>query len=227
MSQTGKTDRSFGSKALHIVMVEDQALCREAISAMLSAAPEISVTLGSTAVDELKQTINDEKPNLLLIDIGLGEVNGLDLLAHLQRQNIDTPAVVLTMSESDGDLAKALRSGVRGYLVKDMPPKEVIQGLRSAADGNFVIAPKMATRMADLWQTQSLNNHQVGVEKQLTDREKEVLRLVAQGKTNKIIARELDISHNTVKLHVKHIMSKLSINSRVELALYAFENKPI
>jgi two-component system nitrate/nitrite response regulator NarL len=85
----------------------------------------------------------------------------------------------------------------------------------------------MASRMADLWQTQSLNNHQVGAEKQLTDRETEVLRLVAQGKTNKIIARELDISHNTVKLHVKHIMSKLSINSRVELALYAFENKSI
>jgi two-component system nitrate/nitrite response regulator NarL len=227
MPPTDTADLSLGTTALHIVMVEDQALCREAISAMLSAAPEITVTLGSTAVDELKQTINDEKPSLLLIDIGLGAVNGLDLLAQLQRQNIDTPVVVLTMSESDGDLAKALRSGVRGYLVKDMPPKEVIQGLRSAADGNFVIAPKMASRMADLWQTQSLNNHQVGAEKQLTDREKEVLRLVAQGKTNKIIARELDISHNTVKLHVKHIMSKLSINSRVELALYAYENKSI
>jgi two-component system nitrate/nitrite response regulator NarL len=215
------------NKPFKVVMVEDQALCREAISAMLRAAPDISVTLATEEIDALTNTIDAESPDLLLIDIGLADTNGLELLAKLRKRDINVPAVILTMSENDADLARALRGGVRGYLVKDMAPNEVIQSLRSANEGHFVLAPKMASKMANLWKDQALGPEPATEEKQLTDREKEVLRLVAQGKTNKIIARELDISHNTVKLHVKHIMSKLSINSRVELALYAFENKSI
>ena len=135
----------------------------------------------------------------------------------------DSPTIILTMSDSETDLANALRAEVRGYLLKDMDPDAVINSIRRAALGELVIAPAMSSKLAHLLQPPAqpaLRDGQI----KLTDREREILHHLACGKSNKAIARDLDISHDTVKLHVRHILSKLAVTSRVEAAVFAIEH---
>jgi two-component system nitrate/nitrite response regulator NarL len=129
--------------------------------------------------------------------------------------------VILTMCDSHEDLANAMRAGVRGYLLKDMDPDDVVDSIRRAVRGELVVAPAMATKLTHLLGAQG------GKEggRALTEREVEILGYIAQGMSNKSIAKELNISHDTVKLHVRHILAKLNLSSRVEAAVYAVGRK--
>jgi two-component system nitrate/nitrite response regulator NarL len=133
--------------------------------------------------------------------------------------------VILTMSDSETDLAAALRAGVRGYLLKDMEPEDVIAAIGRAARGELVVAPAMALKLAQLLQPGAKERARGDVLATLTEREREILDHLARGESNKTIARALDISHDTVKLHVRHILSKLNLNSRVEAAVFAVESR--
>ncbi|MCX7282352.1 MAG: LuxR C-terminal-related transcriptional regulator [Alphaproteobacteria bacterium] len=128
------------------------------------------------------------------------------------------------MSDSEIDLANALRAEVRGYLLKDMDPEAVINSIRRAALGELVIAPAMSSKLAQLLQPPPPAPAARDGQIKLTEREREILHHLACGKSNKAIARELDISHDTVKLHVRHILSKLNVTSRVEAAVFAIEH---
>jgi two-component system nitrate/nitrite response regulator NarL len=132
--------------------------------------------------------------------------------------------LILTMSDSRDDLGKALRLGARGYLLKDMEPDEVADSIRRAARGELAIAPAMALKLAGLLDEEQ-QPAQRSVLDRLTSRERQILDYVAQGMSNKAIARVLGISHDTVKLHVRHILSKLSLGSRVAAAVFAVEHR--
>jgi two-component system nitrate/nitrite response regulator NarL len=133
--------------------------------------------------------------------------------------------VILTMSDARADVAEALRLGVQGYLLKDMEPEAIADSIWRAAQGELVMAPAVACKLGDILRDkQSASEHENAI-RQLTGRERQILAHVAAGRSNKAIARALGISHDTVKLHVRHILAKLSLSSRVEAAVFAVEHR--
>jgi len=133
--------------------------------------------------------------------------------------------IVLTMSDSQDDLGRAFRAGVRGYLLKDMDPDDVVDAIRRTARGEVVVAPVMAVKLVDLLVPAQHGATRADYMKSLTEREREILQHLAHGQSNKAIAQALGISHDTVKLHVRHILSKLGLRSRVEAAVFAVEHR--
>ena len=209
--------------APRVVLVDDHALCRNGLSDLLTHRGGMEVVAALSDPEQVIATLREEKPDLLVLDLRMPATDGLTLLRRLRAEAIDTPALILTMSDSEADLSAALRAGVRGYLLKDMEPEEVINAIAAAARGELIVAPAMTLKLAQLLQGGSKGNDRRGLLASLTEREREILEHLARGESNKTIARALDISHDTVKLHVRHILAKLNLSSRVEAAVFAVE----
>jgi two-component system, NarL family, nitrate/nitrite response regulator NarL len=189
--------------APRIVLVDDHALCRNGLTDLLHHRGNISV----------------------VADLRMPSTDGLTLMRRLRAEGFDTPVLILTMSDSEADLAAALRAGVRGYLLKDMEPEDVIAAIERAARGELTVAPAMTPKLAKMLQTGFKDTARKDPLNSLTERERQILEHLARGESNKAIARTLDISHDTVKLHVRHILSKLNLSSRVEAAVFAVESR--
>jgi len=213
------------AEPLRVVLVDDHALCRNGLTDLLHHRGNIAVVAALGDPDKVEATLREHKPDLLVLDLRMPSTDGLTLLRRLRAEGCDTPAVILTMSDSEADLAAALRAGVRGYLLKDMEPEEVIAAIERAARGELVVAPAMTLKLAQMLQIGSKGSDRKGLLESLTERERQILDHLARGESNKAIARTLDISHDTVKLHVRHILSKLNLSSRVEAAVFAVESR--
>ena len=151
-------------------------------------------------------------------------MGGLDVLPVLRKELPSTSVVMLTTSNDESDLIKALRTGAQGYLLKDMEPDELVSALRDIEKGKNVVAADLTDALARMVQGETTLDDDEGPFSELTPRETEILCLLAEGQSNKLIARNLGISDGTVKLHVKAILRKLSIHSRVEAAVMAVEH---
>jgi two-component system nitrate/nitrite response regulator NarL len=146
-------------------------------------------------------------------------LDGLAMLELLRKEGCTTPVVVLTMSDSEVDLGNAIRAGVRGYLLKDMAPDEVVDAIRRVAGGELVVAPSMTVKMIEMLRGEQPGQEPKNSLKLLTEREREILQLLSLGESNKSIAQTLKISYDTVKQHVRHILNKLNLSSRVKAAV--------
>ena len=206
-----------------IMLVDDHSLCRSGLIELLEHQGTMHVVAATGDPAQVPSLLHEHRPDLLVLDLRLGSTDGLSLLRQLRAQGLETPVVILTMSDSEDDLSAALRAGVRGYLLKDMDPEEVIAAIGRAARGEMVVASAMTLKLAQLLQSGPKGSVKSELVASLTEREREVLDHVARGQSNKVIAQALQISHNTVKLHVRHIMDKLNLRSRVEAAVFAFE----
>ena len=206
-----------------VMLVDDHAMCRSGLSELLQNRSGMVVVAATGERAQVIPLLREFQPELMVLDLSLGPDNGLSVLRMVRTEGIEVPVVVLTMSNSEEDLSAALRAGVRGYLLKDMDPDDVIESIGRAARGELVVAPTMAVKLAQMWQSGQKGPVKRDLVDTLTERERQVLDHVARGKSNKVIAQALDISHNTVKLHVRHIMDKLNLRSRVEAAVFAFE----
>jgi len=213
------------AQPVRLVLVDDHAVLRSGLADLLRGRGGMQVLGDTGKPEEALALIRQHQPDLVLLDLRLGSIDGLSVLRALRAEGIETPVVILTMCTAEDDLAAALRAGVRGYLLKDMEPEEVIESIQRAARGELVVAPSMAIKLAQMWQSGQKGSLKRDLVDSLTEREREVLEHVARGKSNKVIAQALDISHNTVKLHVRHIMAKLDLGSRVEAAVFAFEHR--
>ena len=209
--------------APRILLVDDHSLCRTGLSDLLRQRGGMDVVGALGDPDQVVPALREKKPDLLVLDLRMPAVDGLTLLQRIRAEGIDTPALILTMSDSEVDLGAALRAGVRGYLLKDMDPDDVITAIGNAARGELVVAPAMTGKLAQLLQTGSKTRQRGDLLATLTERERQILDHLARGESNKTIARALDISHDTVKLHVRHILAKLNLSSRVEAAVFAVE----
>ncbi|MDL1860668.1 response regulator [Betaproteobacteria bacterium PRO7] len=210
---------------IKLVLVDDHSLVRQGLADLLSRGAGMQVMATTGRADETFALLEKHRPDLLILDLRMAPTDGITLLKSLREKGIDTPVVILTMSEAAEDLAAALRLGVRGYLLKDMEPADVIDAIRAAARGELVVAPSIAGKLAAILQGGEEPGSAASLVKQLTGRERQILGYVAAGMSNKAIAKTLGISHDTVKLHVRHILAKLGQSSRVEAAVFAVQNR--
>jgi len=215
------------SEELNVVLVDDQNLCRSGLSELLSNCFGFNVLGATGSVEGLRELLL-KNPDLLILDLRMKPLDGLAMLEHIRSEGCSTPAVVLTMSDSETDLARAIRAGVRGYLLKDMEPKDVVDAIRRIAAGELVVAPAMTIKMIQILRGDQPGDEPRNSLKLLTDREREILQLLSRGESNKAIANTLSISYDTVKQHVRHILTKLNLSSRVKAAvLFATEQNAL
>jgi len=209
---------------LKIVLVDDQGLCRRGLSELLSRCYGFNVLGAIGTIEDLRSLLKEE-PDLLVMDLRMQPMDGLAMLETIRKEGCEVPAVLLTMSDSEVDLGNAIRAGVRGYLLKDMAPDEVVDAIRRVAAGELVVAPTMTVKMIDMLRGDQTGQEPKNSLKLLTEREREILQLLSRGESNKAIALTLSISYDTVKQHVRHILNKLNLSSRVKAAvLFAKEH---
>jgi two-component system, NarL family, nitrate/nitrite response regulator NarL len=212
---------------MRILIVDDHTLFRSGLETLLERhAIEVIATAGNGREGfTLAKELN---PDVVLLDMRMPEMSGLEVLAGLRAIGATMPIVMLTTSNEERDLLDCLRAGAQGYLLKDMEPGELVTALRTIVAGKTIVAPEMTHILARVFQrenndtsAESASNHTPFDE--LTPREIEILCLLAEGQSNKVIARNLGITDGTVKLHVKAILRKLNLHSRVEAAVLAVE----
>ncbi len=206
------------SDKLKIVLVDDQSLCRRGLSELLANCYDFDVIGTTDNIGELRTLLN-AKPDLLIVDLRMKPLDGISLLKQLRTEEYMVPAIMLTMSDSDVDLKNAIRAGVRGYLLKDMAPDDVVEAIRRVAAGELVVAPAMTVKMIEMLRDEQPEQDTKNSLKLLTEREREILQLLSRGESNKAIALTLKISYDTVKQHVRHILNKLNLSSRVKAAV--------
>lgn len=206
------------SEQLKVVLVDDQNLCRSGLSELLSNYYGFAVLGATGSVEGLRELLR-EQPDLLVMDLRMKPLDGLAMLEQIRKEGCSTPAVILTMSDSEVDLANAIRAGVRGYLLKDMAPEDVVDAIRRVAAGELVVAPTMTIKMIEMLRGDQPGEEPKNSLKLLTEREREILQLLSRGESNKAIAQTLSISYDTVKQHVRHILTKLNLSSRVKAAV--------
>lgn len=213
---------------VRVALVDDHSLCRRGLTELLTHRYGMTVVGATDNVDDLDKLLGEQNPDLLVMDLRMEPLGGLQMMERIRKSGHDTPVVVLTMCDSETDLAAALRAGVRGYLLKDMAPDDVVDSIRRIAAGEMVVAPAMTMKMISIMQHGQKESGYQNSLKTLTEREREILELLAGGESNKAIAKTLGISNDTVKQHVRHILTKLNLTSRVEAAvLFAVEQKSL
>lgn len=212
---------------MRVLLIDDHSLVRKGLETLLqSRNVEIaaSVSSGEEGIEKCKAL----SPDIILLDVKMPGQTGLETLKKLREQKIDIPVLMLTMSRDEADLEAALRNGAQGYLLKDMDPEDLVPALNSAMQGDNVVAKELIGSLTRIVQGKSEPDEtpadDVTPLSELTPREYEILSHIAEGQSNKVIARELEISDGTVKLHVKSILRKLGVHSRVEAAVIAVEN---
>jgi len=197
---------------IRVLCVDDHPLMREGIAAMIRSQPDLRLAGEAASGGEAIRRHRELRPDVTLMDLRLPDMSGIDAVIAIRGEHPDARVVVLTTFEGDMEIQRALRAGARGYLLKSMPPAELVAAIREVHAGRKRIPPAVATRLAE----------HLG-EEDLTARELEVLDRIAAGGRNRDVAEELSISEETVKVHVKHIMEKLGARDRTEAVAIAVQ----
>ncbi len=209
---------------MRVLLVDDHTLFRSGLETLLERhGIEVIATAGNGREGFLMA--RELQPEVVLLDMRMPEMSGLEVLSGLRAVGFRSPIVMLTTSNEEQDLVECLRNGASGYLLKDMEPSELVTALREIVAGKTIVAPELTTVLARVVQGEAADDASEPVSPfaELTPRELEILCLLAEGQSNKVIARNLGISDGTVKLHVKAILRKLDVHSRVEAAVMAVE----
>jgi two-component system nitrate/nitrite response regulator NarL len=209
-----------------VLVVDDHPMFRKGVRQLLTMAQGIDVVGEAGNRAEALELVHRYEPDLILLDLNLKGDSGLDILAALKEEDPSRRVVMLTVSDAPEDLIGAIRAGADGYLLKDMEPEDLLARVREALAGTTVIGEALAARLASALRQEAKDSARDARRelRDLTEREQAVLRCLAEGQSNKLIARTLSITEGTVKVHVKHLLKKLGFRSRVEAAVWATEN---
>ena len=217
------------SEKIRVVIADDEDNYRKAIQKTLGFAQDVDVIAVCRDGQEALDACLSEAPEVLLTDINMPRLSGIELTKKLLRKEKDVNVVILTVREYDDTIFEAFRAGALGYLLKTSTPQEVIESVRLAAKGEAKITPRVATKIVEDFRrfekVDGGNDEAEGELLVLSDREHEILQLVAQGLRNKEIADKLGIAEKTVKNHVSNILKALHVNSRTEAAMKAMKSK--
>lgn len=209
--------------ATTVVLIDDHALFRRGVRQMISSDPEFNVLGEAGSGLEGLLLVEQLKPDLVLIDLNMKGMNGLETLTRIKDAKFESKCIMLTVSDAESDLLDALRLGADGYLLKDMEPEDLCASLKKAIAGVTVLHESLTEVLKNALIHPKLNKKDEDVS--LTEREREILECLAKGLNNKTIARALGISDTTVKVHIKHLLSKLKLTSRLEAAVWAHSKK--
>jgi DNA-binding NarL/FixJ family response regulator len=210
--------------AVRVLIVDDQALIRAGFRMILDAQPDLEVVGeaadGSTAIDAVRTL----RPDVVLMDIRMPGVDGIEATRRLTELNVPSKIVILTTYDLDEYVFDALAAGASGFLLKHVPPEELVHGVRVAASGDALLAPSITKRLIEEFAKHRAPVRAGGTDLHtLTDREQEVMRLLGRGLSNPEIARELKVGEATVKTHVAHVLDKLGLRDRVQAVIFAYE----
>ncbi len=205
-------------------IVDDQTLVRQGIRSLLDLADDITVIAEATDGDEALTLVERHRPDVLLLDLQMPRRDGIATLASLRERGDDLPVLVLTTFDDDDLVLRALRAGAHGYLLKDVTLTQLVDAIRTLADGHTLIQPAVTERLLRAITREPRINHDALPRPQaLTEREREILRLLASGFTNRQVATALHLATGTVKNHVSTILQKLGVRDRTRAVLRALE----
>jgi DNA-binding NarL/FixJ family response regulator len=230
-SSAAPQDASPRTEPIRTMIVDDHALFRRGLEMVLAGEPDIELVGQASDGAEAVEKAAESLPDIVLMDIRMPRSNGIEACREMKEAAPSAKIVILTISDEEEDLFEAIRAGASGYLLKDIPLDEVADTVRAVHGGQSLINPSMAgkllTEFAALARHDEEERAQQVPAPRLTEREMQVLKLVARGMNNRDIAKELFISENTVKNHVRNILEKLQIHSRMEAVMVAVREKLI
>jgi two-component system nitrate/nitrite response regulator NarL len=210
------------NESCRVLIVDDHPLFRRGLVQLLRTIPAFVLVGEAASGAEGLALARELRPDLILLDLNMRDGDGLDMLRGLRTARSKARVVMVTVSDSGEDVVAALRGGAEGYLLKDMEPEAMLEALQAVAAGRVVIPPQLNHLLAAALRGES--RPQSAGAAGLTEQELRILEKIAAGLSNKQIGRELDIAEGTVKVHVKHILRKLELRSRVEAAVWAVEH---
>lgn len=197
---------------IRVLTVDDHPLLREGISTLINNQPDMCIVGEASTGTEALERFRELRPDVTLMDVRLPDKSGIDAMVAIRGEFPDARVIMLTTSEGDVEIQRALGTGARGYILKSMPPKDVIEAIRVVHSGKKRIPPAIAAHLAEHY-----------ADEDLTAREIEVLQQISGGNRNRDIADRLFISEETVKVHIKHIMEKLGANDRTQAVAIALK----
>lgn len=207
------------SEPTTILIIDDHPMLRRGVAQLLELDDELQLVGEASSGDEgIKQALALD-PDLILLDLNMHGMSGIDTLKALRLADVYSRVLVFTVSDSHDDVVAALKAGADGYLLKDIEPEDLITSIKKAANGQMPISEKLSSVLAQAIGKRPKED--APSLDALTDRELQILKAIAEGNSNKMIARKLDITEGTVKVHVKKVLKKLKFRSRVEAAVWA------
>jgi DNA-binding NarL/FixJ family response regulator len=212
--------------SIRVLIVDDQALVRAGFRMILEAEPEIEVVGEAGDGDEAVAEARRLEPDVVLMDVRMPELDGIEATRRLLADGTSTKVVMLTTFDLDQYVYEALRAGASGFLLKDVPPEQLVAGIYTVASGDALLAPSVTRRVIEEFVRRPPDSMRMTPPElaELTPRELEVLKLIARGYSNAEIATELFVSEATVKTHVAHVLMKLDLRDRVQGVVLAYES---
>jgi DNA-binding NarL/FixJ family response regulator len=210
--------------SIRVLLVDDHAVLRDGLSNIISLENDMEVVGEAKSGIEALQLVEEVEPDVILMDINMPGMNGVEAIRRIHTQHPKVAIIVLTMYDRDEYLYESIRAGATGYLLKDAPSGDVIAAIRSAYRGESTLHPVMARKLLDNL-TGEKRTERGNSDDSLTPRELDVLQLMVKGHSNKEIAEQLFISDKTVKIHVSNILKKLGVKSRSQAIIYAIQHE--
>ncbi|MCU0934429.1 MAG: two-component system response regulator NarL [Thiobacillaceae bacterium] len=206
-----------------LLVIDDHPLFRKAVLQLVDMTGDFVVAGEASSGIEGLELARSLHPDMILLDLNMKPMGGIEVLKAIKAWGLDSRVVMLTVSDEASDLVAALRAGADGYLLKEMEPEDLLVKLKEAAAGQITLTERLTRKLAHSLREENKPKdlEQAG----LTDQERRILEQIAQGRSNKVIARELGIAEGTVKVHVKHLLRKLNLRSRVEAAVWAVDRR--
>jgi two-component system nitrate/nitrite response regulator NarL len=205
-----------------IVIVDDHPLMRRGMRQLIEMQEGLEVVAEASSGEEALAMVEAHEPDMILMDLNMKGMDGIQTTEALRSRGVASCIVMVTVSDNDSDVIAALRAGADGYLLKDLEPEDLLDALLQAERGQLVLSPQLTRILASTLREEKPDRKKLTA--QLTGRERQILGMIATGSTNKLIARELGIADATVKVHVKNLLKKLKLRSRVEAAVWAVSN---
>ncbi|UCV10861.1 response regulator transcription factor [Dechloromonas denitrificans] len=212
------------NEKIHVLLVDDHTLFRSGIKSLLQRNEDfVVVDEAGDGLEGIKRA-RSLKPDVVLLDLHMPGVSGLEAVKVITEENPEVRVLMLTVSEDAQDLMEALRAGASGYLLKNIETDTLVDAIRRAAQGDSIVSPQMTAKLIQGVRNQPKQAPALPERDKFSPRERDILICLAQGDSNKEIARTLDLAESTVKIHVQNIFKKLNMTSRVQVALYAVEH---